>query len=120
MAFSKPNPLGMSDAQMEAYCANVMDPQKAILHCGRHGYIGSDTPPKPNGCKNCWEVYWWFKIASTPAHLRQERLEQAFRTVYDAVRSVEKGTWDFKVDETYPEAKITKDGFDDETGKYKE
>lgn len=111
--------LGMSDAQMEKYCAEVMDPQKVQLHCGVHSYVGSDIPPKPRGCKNCWEAYWWFKIASTPPHLRQQRIDEAYKMIRDANQAVENGDFDFVVDESYPEATILKDGWDDITRDYR-
>lgn len=112
-------PQGWSGAEREKWAAEVLDPKKVLLHCGKHNYIGADTPPKPRGCKNCWEAYWWFKIASTPPHLRRQRLEEAMKMVRDAAQAVEAGTWDFKVDEGYAEAKIEKDGLDDETGEYR-
>jgi hypothetical protein len=115
---NKPNPT-WSAQNVEDWAGEVLNPQKVLLHCGVHNYIASDTPPPPRGCKNCWEAYWWFKIASTPPHLRQERLEQAFKMVRDANQAIETGTWDFQVAEGYPEAKIEKDGFDDNTGEYR-
>ena len=115
---NKPNPTWSAE-NVNDWAAEVLNPQKVLLHCGTHSYVASDTPPRPNGCKNCWEAYWWFKIASTPPHLRAERLEQALRMVRNAVQAVEKGDWDFKLDEGYPEATVEKDGFDDVRGKYK-
>lgn len=115
---NKPNPT-WSAANVEQWAGEVLNTQKVLLHCGVHKYIASDIPPLPRGCKNCWEAYWWFKIASPPPHLRRERLEQAFKMVMDANQAVEQGDWDFQVDLGYPEAKIEKDGFDDETGEYR-
>jgi hypothetical protein len=115
---NKPNPT-WSAQNVNDWAGEVLNPQKVLLHCGVHSYVGSDTPPPPRGCKNCWEAYWWYKIASTPPHLRQERLEQAMKMVRDANQAVEAGKFDFLVDDRYPTATVEKDGFDDETGEYR-
>lgn len=117
---SLPNrPQGWDQAQLETWASEVLDTKKVLLHCGIHSYVGSDTPPQPLGCKNCWEAYWWFKIASTPPHLRMERLEKAMKMVRDANQAVEAGNFDFAVDPTYPQADIVKDGWDEGTCDYR-
>ena len=112
-------PTGWSVPEREAWAAEVLDTKKVLLHCGVHKYVASDTPPPPVGCKNCWEAYWWYKIASTPPHLRLKRLEEAMKMVRDANQAIEEGNWDFKLDEGYAKATIEKDGLDDETGEYR-
>lgn len=85
-----------SDQEMKDILRDVLDPNKVILHCGIHSYVGSETPPPPIGCNNCWEAYWWHKICSTPPHLRKQRLEEAYRATYDAVKMYERGEFDFE------------------------
>lgn len=89
-------PINFTEAEVTKLLGEVMDPNKVLLTCKRHMYVGCEKPPEPKGCKNCWEAYWWFMIASTPPHLRQERLEQAYRAVYDAVKMAERGEFDFE------------------------
>ena len=85
-----------SDREREDILRDVLDPAKTQVVCGKHQYIGSETPPTPNGCQMCWQAYWIHKIASTPPHLRRERLEEAYRAVYDAVKMYERGEFDFE------------------------
>ena len=87
---NKPNPT-WSAQNVNDWAGEVLNKEKVLLHCGDHNYVASDTPPPPRGCVNCWKAYWWFKIASTPPHLRQERLEQAMKMVRDANQAVEGG-----------------------------
>ena len=88
---------------------DVLDPSKILLTCGKHAYVAGEKPPEPRGCRMCWQAYWVHKIATTPPHLREERLEQAFRAVYDAVKMHERGEFDF---EAFPNAgiEVQKDG----------
>lgn len=76
--------------------SDVMDTQKIQLICGRHNYIASEKPPEPRGCKQCWEAWWWHKIATTPAHLRQQRLDEAISMARHANEAVERGEFDFE------------------------
>jgi transposase-like protein len=85
-----------SPAEMERLFKDIMDPTKVNLVCGRHNYVASEKPPQPNGCKNCWEVWWWHKIATTPAAERLERLEQAMAMVRHANEAYERGEFDFE------------------------
>lgn len=101
--------------QVKGILGEVMDKDKILLTCGQHLYLASDTPPKSVGCKNCWEAYWWYKIASTPPHLREARLEMIYRAVYDAVKAHERGEFDFLVSER-PEITVHKDAYDEKTG----
>lgn len=52
------------------------DSERVLLKCSKHDYTASKIPPKTSGCKFCWEAYYVFDIASTPPHLRQERLDE--------------------------------------------
>ena len=98
---------GYSKAQAEALLAEVMSKDRVLLMCEKHQYVASETPPEPRGCKDCAQAYWWHKIASTPPHLRMERLTEALRVVRAAVESFEKGEFDFIVNE-HPEILIEK------------
>lgn len=94
-----------SDQELKDILKDVLDESKVQLVCGKHNYLASETPPPPIGCRQCWEAYWWHKIASTPPHLRRQRLEEAYRATYDAVKMFERGEWDFEPFE-HPEITI--------------
>lgn len=85
-----------SESEVTALLAEVMDKEKVLLHCEPHRYLGSSTPPTSRGCKYCWEAYYWYMLASTPPHLREERLELLERGVAHAVELVEQGKFDFE------------------------
>lgn len=95
--FATPPEKKYTEKEREDILRDVLDPSKVQLVCGRHQYVGSETPPAPIGCKMCWQAYWIHKIATTPPHLRRERLEAAYRAVYDAVKMHERGDFDFEV-----------------------
>lgn len=88
-----------TQTQADALLTEVMDKNRVILSCEKHSYLASDIPPKPIGCKDCWQAYWWHQIASTPPHLRRARLEAALSMMKEAVRLAEKGEFDFVVNE---------------------
>lgn len=83
--------------QAEDLLSEVMDKEKLTLFCGKHTYIASSIPPTAQGCKSCWECYYWYMIASTPPHLRAERLNQIEEMVAHAVEVVEKHEFDVKL-----------------------
>lgn len=89
-------PINLSEAEAQQVLGEVFDKQKVILHCGEHLYVGSNIPPPPRGCKSCWEAYYWHMIATTPPHLRRQRVEEALSAVRHGVESYEKGQWDFE------------------------
>lgn len=86
-----------SEAEASKILAESFDRTKVLLHCEPHRYVGSSTPPASKGCKNCWEAWYWYMLATTPPHLRQERLEQLEAAVHYAVEAVEAGTWDLQL-----------------------
>ena len=88
-----------SAAEKADFLAEALDPAKLQLICGRHQYVGSETPPKPRGCRECWQAYWMHKIATTPPHLREQRLAEAEKLLRDAIQLAERGQFDF---EPYP------------------
>lgn len=85
-----------SERERAEILAEVFDTDRTAVLCGKHGYIGSDTPPKPNGCHDCWQAYWHTMIAKTPPHLRQERLQKLLKSLRDAVQMAERGEFDFE------------------------
>lgn len=89
-------PITMTQTQAENVLREVFDKDKILLSCGEHRYIGSNLPPQPIGCKQCWEAYYWYMIATTPPHLRRERVEQAISAVTHANESYERGEFDFE------------------------
>ena len=78
-----------SQAEREQLLAEVLDPNRIILICERHFYIG-DGPPTA-GCSGCWSVYFTQLLAKTPPHLRDEQLDQLEALVNHMVESEEKG-----------------------------
>lgn len=91
-----PGSINWSEAEVTKLLGEVLDKDKVLLTCKRHMYIGQEKPPEPIGCTDCWTAYWWYMIATTPPHLRQERLEMAYRATYDAVKLAERGEFDFE------------------------
>jgi hypothetical protein len=85
-----------TEAQVRQLYADIMDTNKVQLVCGKHNYLASEKPPTSVGCKNCWEAWWWHKIATTPAHLRAERIEQATAMLRHANEAYERGEFDFE------------------------
>jgi hypothetical protein len=68
---------------------------KVLLTCKKHNYVGGKIPPNPDGpsrgCPECWKCYYWWDFATTPPHLRQERLDELEMVVHHAVEFAEKG-----------------------------
>lgn len=108
---------GWSEVEKALLAGELLDPTKVHLICGLHQYLGSATPPFPNGCVDCWKAYWWYQVATTPPHLRDELLELAYKGVYDSVKAHERGEFDFRPFAS-PEITIEKDAMDDATGIY--
>jgi hypothetical protein len=94
--FQVDQPKKYSAHERERILSEALDSDKIQLICGRHHYVASETPPDSTGCKMCWQAWYMHKIATTPPHLRLQRLEEMERMVYDAVKSVEKGEWDYE------------------------
>lgn len=108
------------DADVAKLLSELMDADKIQLICsqfpdGRHHtpYVAKGAPPPPRGCVNCWKAYWWHVAATTPPHLRAERLEQAYRAVYDANKLFERGEWDLELAD-HAEVTIEKDAWPDQ------
>jgi hypothetical protein len=83
--------------QMESILADVMDTNRVQLVCGTHNYIAQEKPPTSTGCKQCWQAWWTHKIATTPAHLREERLEAATVMLRHANEAYERGEFDLSL-----------------------
>ena len=107
-----------NEQQVEKILGEVMDKDKTLLSCQKHRYIASNTPPMPVGCKDCWLAYYWYMIATTPPHLREERLGQLERALTDAVAMAERGEFDFEP-MAHPEIVTEKDAFDEKSRTYK-
>lgn len=89
-------PINLTQAQAEQVLSEVFDKTKVVLLCGKHFYVGSNLPPKPIGCQDCWKAYYWYMIATTPPDLREERINAALHTVRRAVSDYEHGKFDFE------------------------
>ena len=116
--------LNWSDADIAKLGREVMDSQKIQLICSafpsgkpHRPYLGSNQPPPPRGCVNCWKAYWWYVTATTPPHLREEMLSRAEKGVADAVQEWETGNWELEL-AAHPQISIEKDAMDDTTGVY--
>lgn len=91
---------------------------KIHLTCPAHHYVAGKLPPQTKGCPNCWKAYYWFDYATTPPHMRYERLQELESVIHHVVEFAEKGKFDFEP-ETNPTRRIYKDAVDDETGQEK-
>ena len=58
---------------------------------GKYPQIHTRFPPEPNGCANCWEVYFVTDIALTPPSKRQERIDELEEVIHHT-RAVARGT----------------------------
>jgi hypothetical protein len=94
------------------------DSERVNLVCPKHQYVGSKMPPKSSGCKECWQVYYIYDLASTPPSLRKARLDELEHVINSVVDMVRKNKFDF-VPEERPEINYTRDGLDDATGLYR-
>jgi hypothetical protein len=73
--------------------------QKLTLMCGKHRYTAARVkngkirviPPEPNGCKECWEVYYITDFALTPPEKRPERLDELEEVIHHTVEYEQKG-----------------------------
>ena len=114
--------MAWSKADIEKLLSEVLDAKSIQLICSQFPdgrkhkpYLASNTPPEPRGCVNCWQAYWMYSVATTPPHLRAELLEKAYRGIYDAVKSVERGEFDFQP-LARPGIVIEHDAYDEATG----
>jgi len=64
------------------------------VFCGDHGYVGSPLPPTKHDCSKCWFAYFYWSWATTPVHLKQERLEQMESMIYHMQEAIERGEGD--------------------------
>lgn len=106
--FATPERKAYSQREKEAILEDALDPSRLQLVCGRHQYVAKEMPPESQGCKECWQAWWMHKIATTPPHLREQRLQEAERMVRNAVQMYEAGEYDFSPYD-HPEIKIEKD-----------
>lgn len=106
-----------SDSEAQQLMADAFDDTKVQLYCGLHKYYGPVKNPTGGmhkigtphaGCARCWFVYYFHDIASTPPHLRQERLDELEEVVHKTVEAVNRDEFDFKVSRR-PEVSIEKD-----------
>jgi hypothetical protein len=95
------------------------DSERAQVICAKHNYVGGKIPPRVSGCADCWRCFYIYDLASTPPSLRKERLDELEHVINSVVDMVKKNKFDF-VPDARPEVKFTQDGFNDETGKYRE
>ncbi len=62
-----------------------------LLVCQKHNYTASKIPPPPRGCADCLNAYFVWDYATTPPHLRKERLEELESIIKHAVEFDVKG-----------------------------
>lgn len=83
---------------MNKYLEEVLDPNKVMPMCGKHGYTpDKNMPPKTMGCKECWFAYFLHDIATTPSNLRMQRLEELEEVIHHLAEAQDSGNWDFKL-----------------------
>ena len=87
---------------MEQNLGKILDEinsDKVLLTCGRHNYVaakrrGNATvaiPPVPNGCAQCWKVFYITDLALTPPGKRQERVDELESVIHHAIEFEQKG-----------------------------
>lgn len=99
--------MAITQAQKQEYLAEIFDPNKVNLKCGKHLYFGP-VKNKPEiqpmlGCADCWKVFYIHELATTPADERRQKLEELEEVLHNAVQLVESGQWDINL---YPHAKV--------------
>lgn len=99
---------------------NEIGGDKVTLLCPRHNYAASKIPPKSSGCAECWRAYFWYDYATTPPHMRAERLDELEAVIHHAAEYERNGKFDFEPAAPGAETRIITDGFNDETGQYRE
>ena len=73
--FVKDGKLGYSKHEAEKLMAEVNDPEKVQLFCGKHQYVPDLLKAPLHQCEECWQAYIFLFIASMPPHLRDEVVE---------------------------------------------
>lgn len=90
----------MTPQEQQAYIEQALDPNKISAYCGEHSYHGPsktnrDIKPFKN-CARCWFVFYLHDMASTPPHLRAERLAELEEVIHHATELADKGKFDFE------------------------
>lgn len=97
----------MTQKEREGFLAEALDPHKISIFCGVHQYYGPSKTNKKiapfKGCSRCWLVYYIHDMATTPPHLREQRLAELEEVIHHATELADKGQFDF---EPYRHAKI--------------
>jgi hypothetical protein len=100
----------LTDKQKKETLDELFDDQKVNrvrFFCSKHGYSGpvKERPEITPGlaCANCWKVFYFHEIATTPPDERGQKLEEIEEVMRNMVSMVEKGTWDF---EPYDHAQV--------------
>ena len=65
-----------SEAERAKLLEDYFDPEKLVLICSQHGYVGGSNKMPKAGCVECSTVFWRHWAAKQPPHKRTEALEQ--------------------------------------------
>lgn len=90
----------MTPKERDSYLLEALDPRKISIFCGLHDYHGPSKTNKEikpfKNCSRCWFVFYLHDIASTPPHLRAERLSELEEVINHATELADKGKFDFE------------------------
>lgn len=73
--FIKDGKLGYSESEKRKLLAEIQDPEKLTLVCGKHNYVPDLLKAPLLQCENCWQAYLYLLVGSMPPHVREEFLE---------------------------------------------
>lgn len=84
------------------------DSDNVYLRCTVHDYWGKQSEPVVSGCKACWSVYYFVKLAK--GNLREGEDEVLEALLHYVAEEIEKtGGLDFKMFD-HPRVSIERDG----------
>lgn len=82
-----------SRKEQEQLIADVMDPERVVLMCSKHGFVAdghAGSVPTP-GCKDCHQAHWTHIIGKVPPHKRREVVENMIEVAMDLIQAVKEG-----------------------------
>ena len=99
--------MALSDRQKKEMVDEALDTNKVRFFCPDHFYSGP-VKGKPEivpgkGCANCWKIFYFYEMSTTPPDERRHKLEEIEEVLHKMVEMVEAGTWDF---EPYEHAQV--------------
>lgn len=100
----------IQDAGLEKFQQALQDVAdgRTYITCETHMYTPSPRTMPTSGCADCWRAFYWTIFAMLGPEKGREWLDGLEAAIYHSVEAIEKGTWDFSVDDR-PTITITKE-----------